>query len=863
MNDAEQELTRLKSIRAEELFAEFLTARYEGQDLDFDELCASHGELAEELLRIRTNWLRVQGVVERVGRSSLSGTTPQGSKGQRRDAGAAIRSGATFGDFEVIQVLGRGGVGTVWEARQVSLGRRIALKVLEPRFTANSRTLRRFQREAEAGGRLHHPGIAQIHAVGESDGQHYIAMELVEGGRSLADWIEEIRRAPSTPEGYYRSLATFFATTADALQAAHDVGVVHRDIKPANVLVDPTGLPKVVDFGLAKVEDDLVLSRTGEFAGTPFYMSPEQAASQRIGIDQRTDVFSLGATLYEAITLSRPFDGDTVEEVVEKILLRDPPDPRKVRSRVPRDLAVICMKALEKRRERRYQTAAELASDLRRFLADQPILAQPPSPISKVAKWTRRHPVLSASSGITLAAILAIASLVASNQRTQRLLTMLGRLGRAEHQADRYWPISSSRIPEYEAWLSEVASLKPSLDELRRRWAKSPSEGIDSAWLDELDARFFDPETGLVSGDHPEYGWGIQRRLEAARDILRRGLDGQEGRQAWAAALNSIASPSLCPLYRGLHLEAQEGLLPLGLNESTGLWEFAHLPSGEPSEFASPTGALPPAEGDGLTLVLLPGGEFSMGSQGTDPDAPNFDEGHESIEGPVDSVILDPFFISKFEMTQDQWQRFCGSNPAAYLAGSVYGSVAVTGRHPVEGLSWQDCALVLPRLGLVLPTETQWEYAARGGTQTPWGLPDGGVSLDQFANLADRHASQNGGPPTWTYELQLDDGHVLHAPVGSFEGNGFGLHDVIGNVFEWCRDGNAPYHVATAAGDGERLLHASPDPAQHVLRRVRGGSYRHPMDMARVAARAPATVDMKQSWFGVRPALPLRGAWRR
>jgi hypothetical protein len=258
-----------------------------------------------------------------------------------------------FGDFRLVQEIGRGGMVVVWEAEQLTLKRRVALELLHPHLGLSATALERFRREAEAGARLDHAGIVTVLGVGELDGTHWIAQRLVRGGTSLADSLADLREAGELPEGYWRAVAELFARVADALQAAHERGVVHRDVKPGNILIDEQDQPLVADFGLALVQDELALSRSGELLGTPFYMIPEQAAGKRMGLDARTDVFSLGATLYEALTLVRPFDGDTSEQVVEKILLSDPPDPRTLRSRCPRDLAVITLHAMEKRRDER------------------------------------------------------------------------------------------------------------------------------------------------------------------------------------------------------------------------------------------------------------------------------------------------------------------------------------------------------------------------------------------------------------------------------------------------------------------------------------------------------------------------------
>ncbi|HBF23612.1 MAG TPA: hypothetical protein DDW23_07350 [Planctomycetes bacterium] len=317
--------------------------------------------------------------------------------------------GRLVGDFEISRRLGAGGMGTVWEATQVSLGRKVALKILGGHISMREKAIDRFKREAEAGARIAHPAIVAVYQVGEMDGTHYIAQELVEGGKTLGDQILEDRKQTDSQKSYYLKVANLFAQVAEALQVAHDAGIIHRDIKPSNILLTPDNEPKISDFGLAHVEDELDLSRTGEFAGTPFYMSPEQAMARRIDIDHRTDIFSLGVTLWEALALQRPFDGDTSQQVLKKIVTEDPPDPRKLRSRCPRDLAIICMKALEKAPRRRFQTMAEFAGDLRRFLANETIHAKPPTAIQRTVKWTRRNPTKSISGGVAALALVAIA----------------------------------------------------------------------------------------------------------------------------------------------------------------------------------------------------------------------------------------------------------------------------------------------------------------------------------------------------------------------------------------------------------------------------------------------------------------------
>ena len=334
--------------------------------------------------------------------------------------GMAPAPGRVIGDFRLLRPLGRGGMGVVWEAEQMSLRRPVALKLLGLEQMALPQRVARFRREAEAGARLNHRHIVAVHAYGSGEEFHYLAQELIPGGRTLADELAQLRRAPAAPDGYYEEVAVRFAAVAEALEYAHGQGVLHRDLKPSNLLVAEDGALKVGDFGLARLADHPGLSRSGELSGTPYYMSPEQAAGRAGAVGPASDVFSLGVTLYEALTLTRPFDGDASAEVLAKIRLEEPPDPRARRARVPRELALICRHALEKEPRHRYPSMAALAADLRRFLAHEPILARPPGLLRRAFQWSRRHPVIAASGSVAALAFVAVSALLAANARARR-----------------------------------------------------------------------------------------------------------------------------------------------------------------------------------------------------------------------------------------------------------------------------------------------------------------------------------------------------------------------------------------------------------------------------------------------------------
>ncbi len=381
-----------------------------------------------------------------------------------------------LGDFEIIRELGRGGMGIVYEARQVSLNRKVALKVISTSLGLSSKAVLRFQREAEAAGKLHHTNIVPIYSTGDAEGTHYYAMELIDGPslhdvvRSLRSgdgesaqvsdsaatmavgaepipttsallkdssggvvetpaWVSEILGSPpvsgdSTPtpksssrldstslqtsSNYFDTVATMISGVADALDYAHENGVIHRDIKPANMLLSRDGRVSINDFGLARMLEQPGMTMSGEFIGSPLYMSPEQITAGRVPLNHRTDIYSLGATLYELLTLQPPFPGPSRDEVLAQIIHKEPLPPRRQNPKVPADLETICLKAMEKDPDRRYQTAGQLAEDLRRFVNRFAISARRMGPVGRITKWVQRHPTVAALLGCLLIALALV-----------------------------------------------------------------------------------------------------------------------------------------------------------------------------------------------------------------------------------------------------------------------------------------------------------------------------------------------------------------------------------------------------------------------------------------------------------------------
>src|SRR5438477_2982845 len=321
-----------------------------------------------------------------------------------------------LGDYELLGEVGRGGQGVVFRARQKSLNRTVALKVISLGQWASKALLKRFRWEAEAAAGLNHPGIVPIYEVGERDGSCYFSMQFVEGGQ-----LDEVgRRTPFS----IRQAAELIAKIARTIHYAHEHGILHRDIKPGNILLDQKGEPHLTDFGLARlVETESTVTRTLEVLGTPSYMAPEQAVGNNAAIGSVTDVYGLGAVLYQLLTGQPPFAGGTTYETIKLLLDTKPRQPRLLNPKIDRDLSTVCLKCLEKDPKRRYASSLALAEDLERWLKHEPIRARRTGAVTRGKKWLQRNPTVAAVMALSLALAAALGVIVWKSEFIRQPLT--------------------------------------------------------------------------------------------------------------------------------------------------------------------------------------------------------------------------------------------------------------------------------------------------------------------------------------------------------------------------------------------------------------------------------------------------------
>jgi serine/threonine protein kinase len=729
-----------------------------------------------------------------------------------------------LGDFEVVRELGRGGMGIVYEARQVSLNRKVALKVLGAGLGLTPHAVQRFQREAEAAARLHHTNIVPVYATGEQDGTHFYAMELIEGP-SLNHVIRQLRQAlgkepasagPAPPlpvtddpssaltgpyvesqdtssgsaaggsstqlssDGrYFDNVARLLAEVADALEHAHQHGVVHRDIKPSNLLLSPDGRLSVNDFGLARVLEQPGVTMTGEFVGTPMYMSPEQITAGRTPLDHRTDIYSLGATLYELLTLRPPFAGERRDQVLAQILHKEPLPPRRLNRKVPVDLETICLKAMDKDPDRRYPTAKALGDDLHRYLNRFAIAARRTGPVTRMTKFVRRHKLATAVGAVILLLVSVAAvttwlyhqgrrEIATKDVDTQAALKAAD-LARRQQQAMQKIRVVEQFIKDqkfrdaYAVLEGEVAphlSGEPRLEELR-----SECSLVLSVFTDPPGADLFWKPADNAKAAWKALGQTPIEKMRLSRESFRWKLE----KRGYEAAEGLGTERFL------QHWQTVEGQVTLRV----------HL---------DPLGSRP--EG----MVRVPA-EVRVGD----------------IFGlPTGDIAWGAFYLDRYEVTNQQFKQFV--NQGGYKEKAFW-------EHPFardgEPLAWKE-AMTLFRDATGRPGPATWEFGNYPDGQDEY--PVAGVSWYEaaaYAKFAGKNlptiyqwGSASGFGIAGEIVPRSNFGHTGPAKGGQYQGLGpLGTYDMAGNVKEWCFNsaGDGKRYILGGAWDEQEYMFASPD----------------------------------------------------
>lgn len=396
------DLTTEQKQRLTQILDDYLRGLEEGEPLDVPAVLRENGDLAKVL---RVYLSKLDGLHDIAAGFQAHGELEPLVSGEDSTRVESLQ----LGDFTIHREIGRGGMGLVYEATQNTLHRRVALKLLPLASMLDARQIARFKNESHAAAQLQHPHIVPIFSVGIERGIHYYAMQFIEG-LTVEEWIE--KDFDSDSDSQWRKTIRIGAEVANALHCAHECGIVHRDVKPSNLMLDEAGKVWVTDFGLARCQNDRSLTLSGDLVGTMRYMSPEQAAGRAELVDHRTDIYSLGATIYEMLVGASAYEGEDGPAVLSAIVNQPPPHVRRLRPQLPPDLDVILQKAMSKEKDERYATADDFAHDLQAVLSGRPTIAKPPTTFVLTKRWAERHRKFAAATSLMLA--IGVVGLMAS-----------------------------------------------------------------------------------------------------------------------------------------------------------------------------------------------------------------------------------------------------------------------------------------------------------------------------------------------------------------------------------------------------------------------------------------------------------------
>lgn len=765
--------------------------------------CRSDKELRREVLRLLENALREDSFLD----------LELGSAETRLPQPPATM--AALPDLELLERVGQGGMGVVYRARQRSVNRTVAVKVLPDLLGVSESRRQAFENESRMVASLNHPNIVPVHWSGHTESLLYFVMEFVEG-KSLDVRLEDQRetRKPDPilePAG----VARFIATMANALAATHACNIAHRDVKPANILVTPDGTPKLVDFGLAKPLDKA--SMNSRVVGTPYYMSPEQARLRDVRIDHRTDIYSLGVVMYEMLTLKRPFEGRTLAEVLISIREREPLRVRKLAPSVPRDLETICHKAMRKLPEQRYATAADFEADLVAFLEHRSPRAQPPGLIERAQAGLERHRtaalVLALTAVIAPLAVWAIERVVTA-QRVSGMLAALPAETEAAARAPADLEGLGAQLRADEKVLADIEAIRSSgirlaasetahVDRTERR-VHEDLDLLRAALIDEIAAEM---QAGRSNAAGTNLGQ-LSRPIAMLGVVLK--LRGDERPEESLATLllpriTLRTTPTGATVFArrldpGTGVVLDAAWTPLGTSDleqfpmSPGYWqfvavtaagpygEFTGLIDGAGAEHELPVLVLRAPDEDGPAMARVPVGDYAI-SVG---ERLNRDGVGLATLG--ESARIGAFLIDRFELTNAEYRRFCEATGRAMPEYAAQPDARID-TLPVVSADLYDAEAYAAWAGKRLLSKAEWNRAARRTlaipSAPPWGEPADVESILRRANL--RGPGRQEPPAATIDEYEVED-YLLNArPVGSFPDGRSpeGVHDLLGNVWEW------------------------------------------------------------------------------